>query len=180
MGNLLTPEMQEQLGNMSIFIQQLLIDFAQDEGEQDMDIELSKVLKVGQKFFHEYDFGSTTELALKIVAELEGIMPKNGDGDSVEFGEDNDIKIMARNNPPQISCRECGKPATKVAAGYYDVEYGALCDACAKTNLKEYEDMFLPIVNSPRVGVCGYTGEANEEELDWDEEEDYETDEDEE
>jgi len=47
--------------------------------------------------------------------------------------------------------------------------------------LKEYEDMFLPIVNSPRVGVCGYTGDADEREFDWDDEdeEEYETEEEE-
>ncbi len=48
-----------------------------------------------------------------------------------------------------------------------------------KTSLKEYEDMFLPIVNSPRVGVCGYTGDADVEELDWDDEEEYESEEEE-
>jgi hypothetical protein len=179
MGNTITPDMQAQLSNMSILIQPLLVDFANDDYEHDMDVELSEVLKVGQKFSYEYDFGSTTELALKVVAEREGIVSNDGDEDKLEFGDDNAINIMARNNPPQISCRECGKPATEIAAGYYYVEDGALCDACAKTNLKEYEEMFLPIVNSPRVGVCGYTGDADEDEFDWDDEEEYETEEEE-
>ena len=180
MGDSLTPEMQIQLSNLSVLIQPLLVDFVNDDYEHDMDVELSKVLKVGQKFFHEYDFGSTTKLALKVVAEREGTAPKDDYKYSGEFGKDKTIKIMARNNPPQISCRECGKPATKVAAGYYYFEDGALCDVCARTSLKEYEDMFLPIVNSPRVGVCGYTGDADVEEFDWDDEEEYETEEDEE
>jgi len=179
LGDTITPEMQAQLGNMSILIQPLLVDFANDDYEHDMDVELSEVLKVGQKFSHEYDFGSTTELALKVVAEREGFVSTDSDEDKVEIGDDNTIKIMARNNPPQISCRECGKPATKIASGYYYVEDGALCDECSKSNLKEYEDMFLPIVNSPRVGVCGYTGDADEREFDWDDEdeEEYETEE---
>jgi len=180
MGDSLTPEMQIQLSNLSVLIQPLLVDFVNDDYEHDMDVELSKVLNVGQKFFHEYDFGSTTKLALKVVAEREGIAPKDDDKYSGEFGEDKTIKIMARNNPPQISCRECGKPATKVAAGYYYFEDGALCDVCARTSLKEYEDMFLPIVNSPRVGVCGYTGDADVGEFDWDDEEEDEAEEDEE
>ena len=131
-----------------------------------MDFELSKALKVGQKFYYEYDFGSTTELTLKVVAAREGVASNDDDEESIE--------ILARNNPPLIRCRECGKPATKVASGYYDVEDGALCDNCAKTNLKEFEESFLPIVNSPRVGVCGYTGDADGEEIDWDDEEEYE------
>lgn len=34
--------------------------------------------------------------------------------------------------------------------------------------------MMLPIVNSPRVGVCGYTGDAEWEDEEWDEEEEEE------
>jgi hypothetical protein len=176
MGDSLTPEMLAQLSKMSYLIQPLLVDFAEENNEQDMDVELSQALKVGQKFFHEYDFGSTTELALKLVAEREGIVSNDDD-------DEEPVEIMARNNPPAIPCRECGKPATKVASGYYDVGDGALCDACARTSLKEYEDFFLPIVNSPRVGVCGYTGDSEGEEIDWDEEDDeeeFETEEDEE
>jgi len=98
--------MQAQLGNMSILIKPLLVDFANDDYEHDMDVELSEVLKVGQKFSHEYDFGSTTELALKVVAEREGFVSTDSDEDQGEIVDDNTIKIMARNNPPQISCRE--------------------------------------------------------------------------
>ena len=48
-----------------------------------------------------------------------------------------------------------------------------------KTSLKEYEDMFVPIVNSPLVDVCGYTGDAPVEELHWDDEKEYESEEEE-
>jgi hypothetical protein len=44
--------------------------------------------------------------------------------------------------PPLISCEVCGKPATEVCAGEHE---------CG-------EEMLLPVVNSPRVGMCGYTG----------------------
>ncbi len=40
--------------------------------------------------------------------------------------------------------------------------------------------MMLPIVNSPRVGVCGYTGDAEYVVDDWEETEDDEDDEDDE
>jgi hypothetical protein len=31
------------------------------------------------------------------------------------------------------------------------------CDKCGKKH-KSHDEMFLPVVNSPRMGVCGYTG----------------------
>jgi len=172
LGISLTPEMQSQVGNLAHYLQLSSSLFASSPQEQDMDVELDEVLKVGQKFFHEYDFGSTTDLALRVVAEREGVLPEDEDGDAVL------VQVMARNEPPIIPCRACGKPATKVATGYYYVGDGALCDACAKTNRNEYEDSFLPIVNSPRVGVCGYTG--GQDYMYWDEDEEYEEDEDEE
>jgi hypothetical protein len=164
LGTALPPHLQSQFRLMAPFLQAGLIAEA-EEAELDMNVELGKVLKVGQKFSYLYDFGSTTELTLKVVAGREGIVKEDEDED--------DIQIMARNNPPVISCRVCGKPATQVVAGYYDAEDGALCDKCAKKS--EYgEDMLLPVVNSPRVGVCGYTGDAYEEDDDWEDEEEYE------
>ena len=174
LGISLTPEMQSQVGNLAHYLQLSSSLFASSPQEQDMDVEFGEVLKVGQKFFHEYDFGSTTDLALRVVAEREGVMPEDEDRDAML------VQVMARNEPPVIPCRACGKPATKVAAGYYYVGDGALCDACAKTNRNEYEDSFLPIVNSPRVGVCGYTGDQEYVYWDEDEDEEYEDEEDEE
>ena len=37
-----------------------------------------------------------------------------------------------------------------------DTEKGWLCEAHAEKH--RHQDMFLPVVNSPRVGMCGYTG----------------------
>ncbi|HZR40932.1 MAG TPA: hypothetical protein VFB12_12480 [Ktedonobacteraceae bacterium] len=116
--------------------------------DRSMDVPLARVLKVGTKFSHEYDFGSTTYLDLKVVAEREGIVRNKR----------KPVEIMARNLPPEILCVECGKSAKQVVAGgYYDVEEKAYCNACAKDS--EDSDMLLPIVNSPRVGVCGYAGD---------------------
>ena len=40
--------------------------------DRSLYVPLQRVLKVGQKFSHEYDFGSTTHLSLKVMAEREG------------------------------------------------------------------------------------------------------------
>jgi hypothetical protein len=122
------------------------------EQESDMDVQLGKGLKVGQKFTYEYDFGSTTDLALRVVSERDGFIED----------EDNDnIEILARNNEPEMPCVVCGKPAKRVAPGYYfGIEEHAYCSAkCAKKNNEEFSfSEMLPVVNSPRVGVCAYTG----------------------
>ncbi len=110
---------------------------------------LEKVLKVGQKFTHMYDFGSTTYLSLKVIGKREGVAHKGKKA----------IQVLARNNPPLISCKKCGQSAVVCEPGYYSAWDSALCQKCAKKGSSEwsYEEM-MPIVNSPRTGVCGYTG----------------------
>jgi len=120
-----------------------LFDFGLEE--QDMSVRIGDVLRTGISFDHEYDFGTTTELALRVVSERKG-EPVN-----------KPIQIMARNDPPLITCCVCGKIATKVCTQcIYDGE-GWLCNKCARGH-KCGEEMLLPVVNSPRVGMCGYTG----------------------
>jgi hypothetical protein len=121
--------------------------FYSDFKDKSMNYKIGSVLGTGMKFIHEYDFGTTTELALKVVSE--------------RIGEplDEPVQIMARNDPPKIPCMECGELATQVCAQcIYDGE-GWLCDKCGKKH-KCGEDMLLPVVNSPRVGMCGYTGDG--------------------
>jgi hypothetical protein len=69
------------------------------------------------------------------------------------------IQILARNAPPLITCEICGEIAPLVCAQCIWSDEGWLCDKCAGEH-KCGEEMLLPLVNSPRVGMCGYTGEA--------------------
>lgn len=112
-------------------------------GDRGMKVAMGDVLSPGLKFYHEYDFGSTTELVLRVLSELE----------SESTG--NSIQIMARNEPPAILCGSCKKTATKVCTVCTGEEW--LCDGCARRH-KCAKEMLLPVVNSPRVGVCGYSG----------------------
>jgi hypothetical protein len=114
-------------------------------GEKKMRVRLDKVLSPGLTFFHEYDFGTPTELRLKVLAE-EGREAKGPP-----------IQVLARNTPPLIPCGGCGKPATRVCSQCVYDEQGWLCDTCAERHACG-EDMFLPVVNSPRAGMCGYSG----------------------
>ncbi len=119
--------------------------------EKSMDVKLYKVLGIGAEFTHEYDYGSTTDLVLRVVGAYEGAAVSG------------DVQILARNNPFKFACVDCGKPAKQVNAGYgwLDPKH-CYCTACAKKSDAD-EGMWLPIVNSPRVGVCGYCGDAYDE-----------------
>ncbi|MDP2995818.1 MAG: hypothetical protein Q8N46_11935 [Anaerolineales bacterium] len=123
--------------------------FGPSQPPKSMNARLYTVLKPGLKFDHEYDFGTTTELSLTVVAEQE------------RADQSKEIRVLARNNPPDIHCAKCGKPATRVCSQcIYEGPKAWLCEQHAERH-KCGEDMFLPVVNSPRVGQCGYTGGAD-------------------
>jgi hypothetical protein len=117
--------------------------------DRSLDAPLEKVLKVGQKFSYEYDFGSSTDLTLKVLTEREGV---------VQGEDEDDIEILARNSEPVILCKVCGKPAKYIVGGYFDVEENAFCSKKCVKKSGEDAEMLLPVVNSPRVGVCAYSG----------------------
>ena len=61
-----------------------------------------------------------------------------------------------------IVCDECGdRPATRMCALCAWEGEGWLCETCAELHVCDDDDgpYFLPLVNSPRAGVCAYTGE---------------------
>ena len=117
-----------------------------DDEERIMRERLGKRLQPGVKFDYEYDFGSTTELSLRVLDEYSCSVSKPK------------TRMLARNEPPDIRCAECGKPATQVCVGCEGV---SLCDACVHEHECD-EEMLLPLVNSPRAGVCGYCGPSVE------------------
>jgi len=113
-----------------------------------MTAKLYAVLKPGSEFEYEYDFGSTTELVLKVV-----------DVTLAPAVRGNPIRILARNAPPEFRCASCKQPATKLADGGNGLDPDhCYCDDCAEELDDDEQDMLMPIVNSPRVGVCGYCG----------------------
>ncbi len=116
-----------------------------DMGEKSMRVRLDKVLSPGQICSYEYDYGTTTELKLKVISERQGAAGGNA------------IQVLARNTPPVILCEGCGKPATEVCSQCIFDDRGWLCDDCAEEH-ECGEEMLLPVVNSPRVGMCAYTG----------------------
>ena len=115
-----------------------------------MSVPLEKALSVGKQFSYEYDFGTTTELRLKVVGERLGSSP------SSPFN----VRLLARNYAPIYRCyvEGCNRVGRWIDAWEFEV----LCEEHARER-PSFEERFLSIVNSPRVGQCGYTGPWREE-----------------
>ena len=108
------------------------------------------VFAKGMKLDYEYDFGSSTQLTLTTVEEY-------------PMKADKKIVLLSRNEPEKVLCAMCGKePATKICPFCVYERPAWFCDKCAKKHAKKCEDFdeneALPVVNSPRMGVCAYSG----------------------
>jgi predicted RNA-binding Zn-ribbon protein involved in translation (DUF1610 family) len=101
---------------------------------------------LGTQLFHRYDFGSTT---VSLITFL---------GETSRKAQREPVRLLARNSEPEFSCSSCGEPATWICVDMFDSDNPFLCDKCGE---KHDEDMMLPVTNSPRMGVCGYTGESD-------------------
>jgi hypothetical protein len=95
-----------------------------------MNTKVSEAVGLGDRLGYVYDFGSSTELGL-----------------------------AARNEPPTWPCDACGRAATAVCTQCLYERKGFCCSAHVSSH-DCGEDMLSPVVNSPRMGVCGYTGDA--------------------
>jgi len=113
--------------------------------EKGMDIALDEVLRPRMRFYHKYDFGTPTDLVLRVVSATERLTTLES------------IEILAMNVAPEISCDVCGKPATRVCSSCIWQDEAWFCDDCAPKH-KCGAEMLLPVVNSPRTGMCGYDG----------------------
>lgn len=112
-------------------------------GFKSMRAKLGDLVRPGDWFGYEYDFGTTTMLRLGILDEREGASAKGK------------IEMMARNDPPDLRCA-CGEPATEVCSQcIFETDDCWLCDDCAADH-ECGEEMLLPNANSPRVGMCAY------------------------
>ena len=109
-----------------------------------MEVKAEKILRPGLEFMHEYDYGSTTELDLKVAGLYEGASGKN-------------IELLAENDAPLIPCSSCDEPAVNFCSECLWEGEGCLCEEHSAAH-ECGDEMFMPVVNSPRTGVCGYSG----------------------
>jgi hypothetical protein len=110
--------------------------------------KLRALFRVGTVFDYEYDFGTTTELHGKVISVRQGKLKET-------------VRLVARNYlPDDLLCTTCQKKPDVICSVCYEF----YCKKCKKKHgiQCEGEDMLLPVVNSPRMGVCGYTGPDSE------------------
>ena len=101
---------------------------------------------MGLRFEHDYDFGSTTTLKGQVLGARDGAPGRNT------------VRVLARNTPLQWSCATCGAAAAVICPFCLHDEDCFFCEKHADAHPCAREEAFLPVVNSPRMGVCGYTG----------------------
>lgn len=118
------------------------------EDAKGMDIRVDKIFCENLTGEHIYDYGSSTYLDFKVISELPYSTKKGYD-----------VEIVARNKMPEAVCSVCGKEATIICLEcmYDGSDEYLFCDECYEDHECD-EGMQLPVVNSPRCGVCGYEG----------------------
>jgi hypothetical protein len=117
--------------------------------EKSMNVRVHKIFQPDMEIPYEYDFGTTSELLIKVIDQRQGRPTTR-----------NPIVLMARNAFAPPPCAICGQPAEAVCAEcvWDDPQAAVFCQDHAGEH--EHDDMLMPIVNSPRTGLCGYTGPA--------------------
>lgn len=125
-------------------------DYDAMEFGENKSTKLSKILQKGTKINYDYDFGSTTRLIIQVAGEYLIAVPEK-------------IKLLSRNEPLPILCHSCEKkPAIEMCSVCMYEGEGLFCEDCAKEHESSCGDFAdysrVEVVNSPRMGVCGYDG----------------------
>lgn len=115
-----------------------------------MGKSLKEVMSKGFKCKYVYDWGSSTELEIVTVAEY-----------ALAF-QTKDIVLLSRNAPFDEKCNICQKDAEFISLeAMYEIDNPFYCEDCTEKRSFPYsEEMCLPVTNSPRMGVCGYTDDT--------------------
>ena len=113
--------------------------------------QVGQVFEPGIELTHIYDFGTSSETLVKAVAVREG-RPTTS----------HPVALMARNGLPEANCSQCGRAASWFCMEclYEEEESGTLCDEHARRHPHTDYGKPIPMVNSPRLGMCGYDGPA--------------------
>lgn len=119
--------------------------------EISMGRRIQDVFELGNELTHIYDFGTSSETLIKAVDVREG-----------KSVTSHPITLLVRNVMPESECLECKQPAAWLCMECLieENEWGTLCDKHAKTHPHDNYGEPIPLVNSPRLGMCGYVGPA--------------------
>ena len=120
---------------------------------REYDPRISDVFKPGAQLTHIYDFGDSSETLIRNVA-----VRKGKPTDPVH-----PVVLMARNVEPVFECLSCGERASALCFECIIEQdtWGTLCEQHSESHPHgNYGDPIL-LVNSPRIGMCGYDGPAD-------------------
>lgn len=117
----------------------------------DMDQRIDDVFSQTTTVTHLYDFGTTSETHISLIGTREGNPTTS-----------RPLALMVRNLMPEAKCIECEQPATELCMECLieEDQPGFLCDAHATDHPHDNYGEPIPLVNSPRMGMCGYEGPA--------------------
>lgn len=109
------------------------------------------IFEPGLVLRHLYDFGTTSETDIKVARSREG-----------KATTKHPVALLARNQMPEMLCQECGQTAQWLCIEclYEEEKNGYLCDEHKEEHPHENYGEPMPLVNSPRIGMCGYDGPA--------------------
>ena len=108
-----------------------------------MNAKLADVMTQGVPIDYEYDIGTPTELQAEIVGEIKLVARREK------------VLYMAQNYMPKYKCVRCGRRAELVSRpGMEPIAKSVICARCSRE--EEEIGRYLPLLNSPRTGVCGY------------------------
>ncbi|MBI4945411.1 MAG: hypothetical protein HY840_03310 [Bacteroidetes bacterium] len=116
-----------------------------------MSNKFQDVASPGDTYLYVYDMGSSTQLKVSVSGVYDIPMKEK-------------IELLSRNEPLKIMCHVCHKkPAIAMCTIHMcESDEFMFCDTCTKKHEQECEDFSdyanMPVVNSPRMGVCGYMG----------------------
>jgi hypothetical protein len=116
-----------------------------------MTRKVHQVFQSVAEITHIYDFGTESLTLIKAIAERR----------SKATGK-RPIALMARNALPEALCQECDAVASSlcIECTMDGDRSGLLCSEHGRSHPHEDYGEPVPVVNSPRMGVCGYTGPA--------------------
>ncbi|MDZ4759109.1 MAG: hypothetical protein SGJ10_13365 [Bacteroidota bacterium] len=146
-----------EMEEIGVFLRNIWLEFCGHMSgfdHKDFEIEMEDLVETvfenRTKLSYDYDYGTTTSVFLKGLKKY-----------SLFFKES--IILLSRNEPLNLMCATCNKePAVFLCSTCYWKQYAFYCKKCSTKHKKVCDDFAdyskMPVVNSPRMGQCGYEG----------------------
>ncbi len=144
----LRNEWLECCGHLSEFVlgvRRYMSHTESGDPSQSMQKTIGQVFSPGDEVKYVYDMGSSTNLTLHVLKNTVVCPHKK-------------VTLLMQNEPPLRSCTTCQKQAQIICSFCGET----ICRKCGKQHACAVQEgdvfMLMPLVNSPRAGVCGYEG----------------------